>query len=46
MQTLFENWFWLIFVGVAGFFVYRTVRHGGLKAAMFGAKIEKTLGEI
>lgn len=46
MQWLIENLFWLAFGGVAAFFLFRVVRYGGFKAAMFGAKIEKTIGEV
>jgi hypothetical protein len=28
------------------FFGYNILRHGGLKAAMFGARIERTVGEV
>jgi hypothetical protein len=31
---------------VAGAFLYRIIRYGGLKAAMFGASIETTIGEV
>lgn len=46
MQWLIENLFWVAFLGIAGFFVFRMARYGGFKAAMFGATIEKTLGEV
>jgi hypothetical protein len=36
----------VIFVVVVGYFVYRIFRLGGLKAAMFGARIERTVGEV
>ncbi len=35
-----------IFVAFALYFIVNAVRYGGLKAAMFGARIQKTLGEI
>lgn len=46
MQSLFDNLFWLIFVGIAGFFIFRMFRYGGFKAAMFGASIQRTVGEV
>jgi hypothetical protein len=38
--------FFLIFAAVVGYFVYRMLRHGGFKGAMFGARIEHTVGEV
>jgi hypothetical protein len=38
--------FGVAFAGILGFFVYRAFRHGGLKAAMFGARIERAAGEV
>ncbi len=32
--------------GVILYFVTRIVRYGGFKAAMFGARIERTVGEV
>ncbi|MDD2942325.1 MAG: hypothetical protein PHC51_05085 [bacterium] len=29
-----------------GFLLYRIIKHGGFKAAMFGAPIESTVGEV
>src|SRR5512139_2933229 len=46
MQTLFDNLFWLVFFGIAGYFVFRMFRYGGFKAAMFGANIQRTVGEV
>ena len=46
MQWSIDDLFWVAFAGIALFFVFRIVRHGGLKAAMFGAKIERTVGEV
>ena len=46
MDWLTENLFWVIFLGIIGYFIFRMVRYGGFKAAMFGFKIEKTLGEV
>jgi hypothetical protein len=46
MDWLTENLFWVFFLGIIGYFIFRMVRYGGFRAAMFGAKIEKTLGEV
>ncbi|WP_148289689.1 hypothetical protein [Ideonella sp. B508-1] len=46
MAWLTENLFWFFFLGIVGYFIFRMVRYGGFKSAMFGAKIEKTLGEV
>lgn len=40
---------YIIFVLVAaaiGSFVYKLIKHGGFKAAMFGARIQETLGQV
>ena len=41
-----EVLFFAAFVGVIGFFAYRMIRHGGFRAAMFGARIDRTVGEV
>jgi len=41
-----ETLFIVVFLAIAGFFGYRMIRHGGFKAAMFGARIDRTVGEI
>jgi len=46
MHLVFENLFWVIFLGIAGFFVFRMLRYGGFRAAMFGASIQRTVGEV
>ena len=46
MNWSFDSFFWLIFVGMAGYFLFRMYRYGGFKAAMFGASIERTVGEV
>lgn len=46
MDFGFEVVFFAIFAGVIGFFGYRMIRHGGVKAAMFGARIDRTVGEV
>lgn len=42
--------FTIVFIAVAMlvvcFFFYRMIRHGGFKAAMFGARIDRTVGEV
>lgn len=46
MDSLATVLFLAAFAMVAGYFAYRVLRHGGIKAAMFGASIEHTVGEI
>ena len=46
MDSGFEVLFFAIFAAVVGFFAYRMIRHGGAKAAMFGARIDRTVGEV
>ena len=37
--------FLVFFAAIAGYLVLRFVKSGGVKAAMFGARIERTVGE-
>ena len=46
MDDGFQPLFFIVFFGIAGYFIYRIIRHGGLKAAMFGARIDRTVGEV
>jgi hypothetical protein len=41
-----DTWFFIFFAMIAGLMGYRIIRHGGFKAAMFGARIEHTVGEV
>lgn len=41
-----EVLFFAVLATVIGFFAYRMIRHGGFKAAMFGARIDRTIGEV
>lgn len=45
-NTLFPFLFIGIFVFVIGSFAIKFFRYGGFKAALFGARIERTLGEV
>jgi hypothetical protein len=38
--------FLVILAVVVGYFGYRILQHGGLKGAMFGARIERTVGQV
>ncbi len=38
--------FFAIFFGIIAYFGYSTIRHGGFKGAMFGAKILSSVGEV
>lgn len=46
MEFKFEYLFFAVFAIVAGSFIYKILRHGGIKAAMFGAGIRNTVGEV
>jgi hypothetical protein len=46
MDYAVETLFYALCVAIAGYFVYRMIRHGGFKAAMFGAHIDRTVGEV
>ena len=46
MDKVIDNLFWIVFAGIAAYFVFRMFRYGGFKAAMFGASIERTVGEV
>lgn len=35
-----------LFLLAAGFILYRALRHGGLRGAMFGASVRRTPGEV
>ena len=37
--------FLAVFTAIAGYLVFRFVKFGGIKAALFGARIERTAGE-
>ena|SRR5579863_8238455 len=38
--------FLIVFVLIAGRFLFKAMKFGGMKAAMFGAPIESTVGEV
>lgn len=44
-ESLFPFLFFAVFAFVAGSFVVKIFKHGGLKSAMFGAPIVGTVGE-
>jgi ribosomal protein S28E/S33 len=46
MQDWGGTIFWIFLVSLGLFFLFRIVRYGGFKGAMFGANIERTLGEV
>jgi hypothetical protein len=35
-----------VFAGVAGYFGYRFLKHGGLRGALYGSAVSRTVGEI
>jgi len=46
MSSVIPFVFFGVFLFVAGTFVVKMFRHGGFKAAMFGARIHRTVGEV
>lgn len=45
-DSLFSFVFFVVFAAAAGSFIYKMIKHGGWRAAMFGAPIERTVGEV
>jgi len=45
-EDIFPFFFFVVFALVIGSFIYKIFKHGGFKAAMFGAPIERTVGEV
>jgi hypothetical protein len=41
-----DDLFWLIFGALVVYFIFNIFRRGGLKGALFNAKIEATIGEV
>ena len=46
LEKIFPFLFFAVFALVVGSFIYKVLKHGGLKAAMFGAPIASTIGEV
>ena len=46
MQFKPEYLFYVVFAAVAGSMLFKALKHGGFKGAMFGAGIRKTVGEV
>jgi hypothetical protein len=46
MNFFFENPFWLFVIVFIGYSLLRMFHYGGLRGSMFGAPVEKTLGEV
>lgn len=46
MENIPQTLFFILFAGIVGYFAYRMFRFGGIKAAMFGARIDRTVGEV
>jgi hypothetical protein len=41
-----ETLFFVAFATVAGWFLYRFVRHGGLRGVLYGSAVSRTVGEV
>ncbi len=46
MDYAIETLVFVIFAAVAAFFLYRMNRYGGFTAAIFGARIDRTVGAV
>ena len=46
MENILQTLFFILFAGIVGSFAYQMFRFGGIKAAMFGARIDHTVGEV
>ena len=46
MEFKFEYIFFAVFALVVGVFIVKVIKHGGFKAAMFGAGVKNTVGEV
>jgi len=45
-EDLAKMLFFVMLALVVGSFIYKSLRHGGVKGAMFGARIEHTFGQV
>jgi hypothetical protein len=41
-----ESLFFVVFAGFAAYFVYRYVKYGGFRGALYGSAIVRTVGEV
>ncbi len=41
-----ESLFFVVFAGIAGYFVYRYVKYDGFRGALYGSAITRTVGEV
>ena len=41
-----ENFFWVPFVAVAGFLLFRFLKFGGLRGMLYGSAVARTVGEV
>lgn len=46
MEFRFEYLFFTVFSLAIGSFIFKMLKHGGFKAAMFGAGIKRSAGEV
>lgn len=46
IETLFDKLFWIVFVGVIAVFLWKTLKNGGFRGAMFGSRVEALVGEV
>ena len=46
MEFILETIIYIIIALIIGSFIFKIIKHGGFKAAMFDAKIKRTVGEV
>jgi hypothetical protein len=45
-MEVIDNLFWIPFAAVAGFFLYRFLKHGSLRGMLYGSPVARTIGEV
>jgi hypothetical protein len=41
-----DHWFWIVFAAFVAYSLFGVFRRGGVKAALFNARVAETLGEL
>ena len=45
-MAILENFFWVPFAVIAAILLFRILKYGGLRGAIYGAPVARTVGEI
>ena len=45
MEAL-DNFFWVPFVAIGAFILYRFIKYGGFRGALYGSTVTRTVGEV